>query len=131
MSLLYTDMLDFQQKRKIKRVLYSKTSIVVLAVLIFFLARSTYDIYGRQRLSVESFGESTREYESLKTREAHLTTSLLRLETEEGKEEEIRSKFGVAKPGEVVVTVIDDPALGSETAVKKGFWGKMMDWFDN
>jgi hypothetical protein len=51
------------------------------------------------------------------------------LETDIGIEDEIRSKYRVARPGESVALIVDDTDEKSEattTATSTGFWNKVL-----
>lgn len=123
-------MLDFQQKRQIRKVIYSRVTIFVLFIIVVFLGRSVYDIYTREQLSKSNYLSVKKEYDGLQSREAMLNSEIARLNTNNGTEEEIRSRFSVAKPGEVVVTVIDaTSSLNTATVGDSGFWQKFKGLF--
>ncbi len=124
-------MLDFQQKRKVRKMLYSKTALVILLVLIFILAKATYEIYQKEKISTEGFDEVKNQYDSLKSREDMLGTAITKLNTDTGVDEEIRSKFDVAKPGETVVVVVgqNDASSSGNSSQNVGFWQSILNWF--
>lgn len=124
-------MIDFQQKRQIKSVMYSKVSFVVLFILVIFLSKATYNIYQKSKLSSENNLVVRREYESLKTRKDMLESEIDRLKTDNGVEEEIRGKFNVAKPGETVVVVINGTgsSMSNTDSSNKGFWSSVFNIF--
>ena len=118
-------MLDFQQKRHLKSIIYSKVSLLVLFILVIFLGRATYDIYWKYKISSENYNVVKKDYDNLKERNEMLNSEIDRLKTDTGIEEEIRSKFDVAKPGETVVVVIDSSSSTStDKNLKQGFWAK-------
>jgi len=124
-------MFDFQQKRKIKKIAYSRLTIFILFVLVILLGRSTYQIYKKERLSSANYNEVKKEFEDLKNRQTMLDSEITRLKTDVGMEEEIRSKFSVAKPGETVVVVVDSSSSTStdNNPPNKSFWSKLIGWF--
>lgn len=124
-------MVDFQQKRHIKNILYSKISFVILLILVIFLGRSTYDIYKKSKLSHENYIVVKKDYDSLNTRKEMLQSGIDRLKTDSGIEEEIRGKFDVAKPGETVVTIIDGSSSTSTDSNNqdRGFWSSFLSFF--
>jgi cell division protein FtsB len=123
-------MIDFQQKRHIKNIIYSKVSFIILFVLVIFLGRATYDIYKKSRLSSGNYVEVKRDYESLQARKEMLESEISRLKTDNGIEEEIRGKFNVAKPGETVVTIISgSSSTSTDTNTNKGFWSNFWEMF--
>src|ERR1035437_2807730 len=99
-------MIVFQQKRQFKKMLYSKLSFVVLLVLVFLIGKATYDIYQKEKLSSDNYLGVKKNYDSLNVRKNMLGSEINRLQTDTGIEEEIRSKFDVAKPSETVVVVV-------------------------
>ena len=123
-------MIDFQQKRRIKNIIYSKAFFVFLLILTVFLGRSTYDIYEKSKLSYDNYIRVKRNYDDLVSRKAMLESEITRLKTDGGIEEEIRSKFSVGRPGETVVTIIDiDSSSTSESVPDNGFWSKLWSFF--
>jgi cell division protein FtsB len=123
-------MLEFQQKRNIKNILYSKFSLVILFLLIIFLAHSTYGIYIKSKLSTEGYDKVKNQYEDLNNRKIALESEIDRLNSDIGIEEELRSKFNVAKPGETVVVVVDDKNTEQdlEKNLDNNFW-EFWNWF--
>ena len=124
-------MTDFQQKRQFNKVIHSKVFFVILFILVFFLGRATYNIYQKSRLSSANYIEVKSDYDSLKARKEMLESEINRLKTDNGIEEEIRSKFNVAKPGETVVTVINsatDTLTDNDTS-NKSFWVSFFEIF--
>lgn len=121
-------MIDFQQKKQFKKIIYSKVFFVVFLILIIFLGRSTYDIYKRQNLSATNYSGVKKNYDGVKERKDMLEFEIERLKTDVGVEEEIRSKFNVAKPGETVVTIIAGKGTSTDASNEKSsfwssFWG--------
>ncbi len=124
-------MLDFQQKRKIRKVIYSRLTIFLLLVGVFFLARATYHMYTTEQMSAEDYASVLNNYNDLQSRETILNSQISKLSTESGQEEEIRSKFSVAKPDESVVMVIDGTSGSSavEPASNTSLWQKFLNIF--
>lgn len=96
---------DFRKKRQLKRILYSTGALVVLGVIVFSLGHATWDVYQKAKLTDERRQEALNELARLKKQEATLKEQLQRLQTDRGIEEEVRTKFNVAKEGEKVVTI--------------------------
>jgi len=119
-------MTDFQQKKQFKKVIYSKISFVILFILVVFLGKSAYDIYGKYKISSENYISIKKDYDSLKERFNMLNSEIDRLQTDIGMEGEIRSKFNVAKPGETVVTIINGSSTLTNTNNQgKDFWSNL------
>ena len=125
-------MVDFQQKKKIRKVIYSRITIVVIFIAIIFLAKAVYDIFEKQRMSAEDVAIVEKDYDGLKTRQSMLKSEIDKLNTSEGIEEEIRGKYSVAKPGETVVVIVDSTSSTS-TSIEDGsksLWQKFIGLFN-
>ena len=118
--------MDFQRKKQVKNIIYSKVFLIILLILAFFLGRATYDIYKKSKLSYSNYIEVKRDYDSLVARKSMLESEMNRLATDNGIEEEIRGKFNVAKPGETVVTIINKNSTSTDAnSIKKDFWSSL------
>lgn len=123
-------MLDFHQKRKVRSLLYNRITIGVLLVLVLIVAHSTFRVYQKKRDSEKMRDISMVQVEELRKRELELRSKIERLETEQGVEEEIRSKFSVAKQDENMVLVVLQQETGTSTSTpKKGFWSRIKGLF--
>lgn len=128
--LVYTtgEMIPFQERKKLRKILYSKTSLVVLAVLLFMVADGAWQVYQKARIARDERDRAARSLQGLQARNAELTASLARVQSNEGIEEDVRQKFAVARPGEDVVIVVDDSAKkseNSEASTTVGFWARL------
>ena len=115
-------MLDFHQRRKIKTVLYDRTTLIVLSVLVIISLHSTWKVYGKKRESEALKNISVQNVDELTSRDNELKSKIRRLETDSGIEEEIRSKFSVAKQGEQMVVVVEDEISPISTSSPKGIF---------
>ncbi len=119
-------MLDIQQKRKLRAVMYHKYTLVVLSLVLVFFIHSTWVVYAKKIESENLVVLSKDRLHSLKSREEDLTNKIDRLNTEAGIEEEIRSKFSVTKDNENMVVVVQDKENQTSTTTPKiGFWQKI------
>lgn len=67
---------------------------------------------------------------SLRNREADLNERITKLDTEEGIEQEIRSKFSVIKDNENMVVIVPSKMVATTTVNKEsGFWTKIISFF--
>ncbi len=101
-------MREYQAHKRFKKRIFSKLSIVLLAVILFFLARSTYNLYEKNIESGKNLARVNSSLAEAETRYKSLDEENQRLQTTEGQEEEIRHKFQVSKEGEKVIVVIND-----------------------
>ena len=124
-------MIDFHEKRKLKQFLYSKVTLVVLAIVVLLLLNSVWNIFLKERVTNTTRKKLEREFVELQEREALLREEIERLSTPRGVEEEIRSKFEVAKEGEETMVIID-PGRGDSADTddsKKSFWSRLFNIF--
>jgi len=124
-------MFDFHEKRKLKQFLYSKVTLVVLAIVVLLLLNSVWNIFLKERVTNTTRKKLEREFVELQEREALLREEIERLSTPRGVEEEIRSKFEVAKEGEEIMVIVD-PGREDNTNTddsKKGFWSRLFNIF--
>ncbi len=124
MTVTYDTMLEreFQRKRKIRNIIYSKATVVFLLISLALLARPTWNMFRAKVESRQAMDRAVSELEALKAKEAHLNSDTERLGTERGAEEEIRTKFNVAKNGENVVFVVDSQEDTEEEHEETGVW---------
>ncbi len=123
-------MKDFQRKRKIRKVMYSKWVLVGLFVLLVVVSKATWSVYAKERDSGANLSRVETELQSLSEREQKLRTDIERLKTPEGIESEIRGQFQVAKPGERMVVLVDDKKdIPQEQAAERSLVSKFFDIF--
>ncbi len=105
--------------------------VITLLILIIFFARATYGVYQKQEESSANTLQAAGELKRLVDRQTLLNTELARLSTNEGIEEEIRAKFGVSKPGEEVLIIVDPhKATTTEIIEEESLWGKFKNLFN-
>jgi len=124
-------MIDFQQKNKINKILYSKVTLVILFILIIFMFKAAYNIFIKNRINNENYSAIKKNYDSLISRKDMLDSEIARLNTEAGIEEEIRGRFSVAKPGETVVVIVNSNSgtITDSNAKNSGFWKSILNIF--
>ena len=77
-------MLDFQQKRKLRALAYSRVTLVVLGILVIFSLRSVWLVYQKQRESEVLRDQVSAEVAELTDRQNELNTDTVRLQTPQG-----------------------------------------------
>ena len=125
-------MLGFWDKRSYRRFLYSRPMIVVVLVAVVFLGRAAFVMYSKQREAVRNAAAAAEELAAVKDREDYLTKEIVRLETERGTEEEIRTKFRVVKKGEQLIVLVDPKPVEASTTPEdtRSWFGKLWDFFN-
>lgn len=123
-------MREFERKKKVKKIMYSRTIIFSLFVLLLFFIHATYGVYKKERITRNSLRQVENEKLNLDNRYHTLEKSVAYLQTDEGVEAEIRNKFRAVKPGEQVAIIVNTE-VKKEVAVPKdrSFWMKIKDFF--
>jgi len=116
--------MDFEQKRKFKKFVYSKPVLVALFLLVFFVGKATWNVYDKLEMSKLNLEKEMRELQKLQERQAALASQIDYLQTDQGVEAEIRKKYRVVKEGEEIAVIIDDDITLPEatTTPKRSFW---------
>ncbi|MDO8604448.1 MAG: septum formation initiator family protein [bacterium] len=125
-------MIPFQERKKIRKILYSKISLALLFIVLFFVARGAWRIHQKAQIARSERDIAARSLLELQSRTAELKLSLEHLKSEQGVEEEVRQKYTVARPGEEVVIVVDETDKKSENGEAlqtKSLWARMLSFF--
>lgn len=124
-------MREFEQKKKIRRILYSRTVIFILFLIFVFMAQATFRVYKKAKISKNNLNQVADEYDRLGAREQKIRDSVDYLQTDKGVEAEIRSKFRATKEGEQVAIIINDEVKKEvPPAPRRSLWKKLVDFFD-
>jgi len=85
------------------------SSAVLLGLLGMFglVSSATVKVYLKQRVAVSKNEEMKRRVEELEKRKEKMKEEVEYLQSDFGREEEIRSKFNAQKPGEKVLVIVD------------------------
>lgn len=100
--------LDFQQKRRINSIIYSKVSILILLIIFLYSIYATFLVYKKKSDSRKELGKIEKEYNDLRLKDSSVSNQIESLKTDIGMEKEIRQKFGVAREDETLVMIVDD-----------------------
>lgn len=101
-------MFDFHEKRKIRGWLYSKVTIGALFLVAFLISYNVIERFNVEREMAAKRFEQEEELSELRQRAAALETKVEHLKNSRGVEEELRSRFDVAREGEQVVVIVGD-----------------------
>ncbi len=128
-------MLEFQQKRKMRKLVYSRTALIVLCVVAAIFLRATWNVYEKERLSEEYVSQAQAQLDKLSAKKEAISSSVAALGTDKGIEAEIRRKFRVVKDGEQIAVIVDDASATSATgesvatSTEQGFWHTITSFF--
>lgn len=109
MSAIIAYMFDFHEKRKLRSFVYSIPSLIILGTVIILLIYSVWGVFQKERETQFKKNVRSTVLEELLGREEELQAEIDRLNTKRGIEEEIISRFEVARPGERVLILVDIP----------------------
>lgn len=120
-------MIEFQKKKRIRKVVYSPLTLIVLFILCGFTIRGLWSVYTKEQTSSLKLEMARTELSKLVEREKTLANSIEYLKTEEGIEGEIRTKFRAAKEGENIAVLLEEEGststdVSSTTPEVRGFW---------
>ena len=123
-------MREFQRKRKMWRLLYSRVVLLVLLIALVFLLKQSWDAYGREREGTANLLRAQEELAALQARSSLLEAKLTRLKAPEGIEAEIREQFQVAKPGERMVVVLENKTVAEDVSEpSQSFVSRLFEFF--
>lgn len=122
-------MRNFQQKKGWIEIIESWPVIIFLFVLVLFFAWGVMGFMGKMMATRENREVAQNRLTELENKKERLTIEIAKLETETGKEENIREKFGLAKEGEGLIVIVDDKNKIEVKEEEKGwlasFWDKL------
>ena len=125
-------MREFQQKRKVRQILYSNWVLVTLLVITVIVVRASWNVYMKEVTSARYVANAQDSLDKVTADEAQLKNAVDALNTQEGLEAEIRRKFMVVKPGEQIAVIIDKSPTAtssSQPAPAKTWWDKVSGLF--
>ncbi|HWA32233.1 MAG TPA: septum formation initiator family protein [Candidatus Paceibacterota bacterium] len=116
-------MRNFQQKRGLRRVLESKVFLFLLGAVLLVFIWNLFILMGKLRETAKNEKLAEQKVSDLTEQKSQVSSEIQKLGTDEGVEDSIRQKFGLAKDGEGVVVIVDDKNSANASAESKGgFW---------
>ncbi len=109
-------MLEFYERRKFKRFLYSPLTVGLLCIPLYVLSNAAWNAYAKEREAAHLRSEVVRELAEVRERESYLTAELDRATSERGIEQEMRQKFDVGKEGEEIIVLVGRNNTPTKTA---------------
>ena len=101
-------MFDFRQKNKFRKFFYSPVVVVIFVIIASYTLYSTWSLYLKLAQSRQDLEKSQKQLLALASKNNQLDSQINELQTDQGVEKEIRSKFGIAKPGENMAVIVSD-----------------------
>lgn len=127
-------MSEFEERKKFWRIFYSPLVLIVLLVVFLFIARSMLRVYSHEQVSTEDRQRVEDELATVSRRAAALKDQVDALSTQQGIDNEIRSKFNVSKAGEGVAIIVNGTSAESFSATntpvtRESWWQKLVGSF--
>ena len=125
-------MRELQGRRQFRRLLYSKTSVVLLLIILILLGHSTWSAYQKNKIAEYYRRQAETKLTELEVQKNDLVADVSNLKTKRGVEELIRVNFPVVKSGEKVVAVMDPEPVVNESITEDqagGFWSYFKNLF--
>jgi hypothetical protein len=124
-------MKEFHDRRRLRKLLHSRYAIAVLILMCLFLANAVWSVYGKYERSKVIEGRAKAELAQLEARQKELTISLADLNTDLGRERELRERFGAVGEGEKLIVLVDDKEAKKAPQIedKKSLWQRFTELF--
>ena len=110
-------MVTLKTRRKIREWLSSRLAVGVLVVLFLLLVSPVWSMYRNYTESRELRSEAEREMEEITAQSERIEDEIRYLQSELGREDELRQRFTAGREGERVAIIFDD---GSGSVVEVG-----------
>ena len=101
-------MRTFQEKNKWRKVMESKPMLILFGIVLLAFAYSVFGLVNKASDSMKNKDLVKERVVQLQKEKEKLTKDIEKLNTDKGKEEAVREKFGMAKDGEEMIVVVDD-----------------------
>ncbi len=122
-------MRSFQKKRKWRNVLHSRPVLFFLIILLLFFAWGVFRFTGKMQETSRNKKIAENKINELQQVKEKLSSDIAKLKTDQGIEESIRQKFGLAKEGEEMIVVVEDKnAPAVQPTPPPGFWSWLFFW---
>ncbi len=123
-------MKNFQEKRRIRVILESRPALVTLFLVTVFFAWSMVGFISKAEDASRNKKIAEDKIIELQKSKERFSSDIQRLQTDQGKEEAIREKFGLVKEGEELIVVMDDKnPTDSGLPKESGLLLKIKNWF--
>lgn len=124
-------MLNLSSKRKLKKWLYSKFTLVFLIFLIVLMFAPVLNMYRSYSESREVLFVLQDSMESIVSQQTSLQGDIDYLKSDLGRESEIRRRFGTGKEGELMAFVVESESkeILEKEEEEKSSWQKLKNWF--
>ena len=109
-------MRSFQSRNFGRRLIYSRVSIAAMLAVAVFAGQATLRSFLESRNARKAYVEVNQKHEELISQKDDLEKRLEYLASDYGLERELRRKFGLVKPDEEILVIVDRP----QSAIEEG-----------
>src|SRR3989338_5697837 len=109
-------MRSFQSRNFGRRLIYSRVSIAAMLAVAVFAGQATLRLFLESRNARKAYVEVNQKHEELISQKDDLEKRLEYLASDYGLERELRRKFGLVKPDEEILVIVDRP----QSAIEEG-----------
>lgn len=107
---------ELRKRQRLRKILYSRAMLALLVILIVFLVHSVYGVYDKYEASKKNENVMKQKLTDLESQKVYLASSTEELASQNGVEYELRNKFGVVRPGEKEIVIIDPVTATSDNS---------------
>jgi cell division protein FtsB len=118
----------FREKRRFKRLIFSKPAIFFLSLIALFIIIQASKVSFRAYLAYKEREKIEAEYKKLQEKKTELEERISRLESPEGIKREAKERFNVRELGEEVVIIVE-PGGGVMTTSQAASGNKFFKFF--
>lgn len=112
---------------------HSRYAIGILILVCVLMLRPVFNAYEKFQKSKLIQAKTQKEYSLVEDRRDLLDEKIVALGTLQGKEREVREKFGFVKEGEQLIVLVEEESINQNTipreSVIKQFFLKCIAWF--
>ncbi len=123
---------SFEKGHTLKSFFYSRTSIVILAVISIFTILSVISIFEKRKEAKTQATIAEKRLLDLQERKETLTKDIAHINDKTGKEELLRDRFHVVAPGEELVVIVDEndkEETNLNVKAEVSFWDTIRNFF--
>lgn len=100
-------MRELESKHKTRKIFYSTPMLILILFILVIFARGAWRALEKERESSSMVTELEAKASQLEARKADLEMKITRLNTEEGIDEELKSKYNVSTEGEQFAVLVE------------------------
>ena len=111
--------------------MYAPLTLLFLILAAIFLIRAAWGVYQSEQVSRQELQRAEQQQNDLTARQQFLQGEVGKFSSEQGLEQELRTKFPVVKEGEKMVIIVEpqDSSTSTLGTARGGLWQRFLDFF--